>query len=479
MIVQAMKKNKLYNKWRNMSPAAKASLALVFAKFVQRGLSMISGPIFTRIMPQAEYGVVSTFTSWQSVLYIIATLNMGSGIFNNGMLEFKEDRESFMASIMVLANLCTLTMCLLLALGYKWIINFLELPLILIVVMILYFFTTPAYNYWLGWQRFEYKYKSTTIVIIVSSFVSTLVAILVVLATPEKDKAIAKLLVTEGVQIALGIIFSCYIQIRAKCKIDTRYWKYALKYQLPLIPHYLSMYVLSSLDRIMISKMTSTSDTAIYNVAYTVASIMLIFWNAIDASYAPWIYQKLEIGKKKDIQKRGNQILFLFAGATLLSALFAPEIIKVLAPQSYYRGVYVIPSVAAGVFFTAVFSLYMRVELYYKDTKFAMYATCAAAVINICLNYIFIPIIGFYAAGYTTLISYMALAFAHWLNLRRLHASDAYDNKMIALLSIGTVIIAIAIMLLYNHSVVRYIAIVSILAVAISKRRIVIGTFRK
>ena len=135
----------LMNKWRQLSPVKKASLSLIFAKFFQKGLSMISGPIFTRIMPQSEYGVISTFTSWQSVLYIVATLNMASGVFNNGMVDFKDDRDGFVGSIMSLANICTLTCFVIYLLFKRGIDDILGIPPILTYTMIAYFFVT------IGW----------------------------------------------------------------------------------------------------------------------------------------------------------------------------------------------------------------------------------------------------------------------------------------------------------------------------------------
>ena len=90
-----------------MSPAKKASLALIFATFFQKGLSMISTPIFTRLMVTDQFGEITTFNSYQSIIYIIATLNLSLGVFNNGMLEFREDRERFTSSILLLANICT------------------------------------------------------------------------------------------------------------------------------------------------------------------------------------------------------------------------------------------------------------------------------------------------------------------------------------------------------------------------------------
>ena len=295
----------LMNKWRQLSPVKKASLSLIFAKFFQKGLSMISGPIFTRIMPQSEYGVISTFTSWQSVLYIVATLNMASGVFNNGMVDFKDDRDGFVGSIMSLANICTLTCFVIYLLFKRGIDDILGIPPILTYTMIAYFFVTPAYNYWMGRKRFEYSYVSVTVITIVSSILSTMLAIVAVLAVADNSKAIAKVMATEIVSIGIGIFFTILTLIKARGKNKFRYWKYALTISIPLVPHYLSMYILSSSDRIMISKLINTSATAIYNVASTVASIMLIFWNAVDASYAPWIYQKMDEKKYSTIASRG------------------------------------------------------------------------------------------------------------------------------------------------------------------------------
>lgn len=470
---------KIKSKWTNMSPVAKASMALMFAKFFQKGLAMISGPIFTRIMSQSEYGIISTFLSWQSVLYIVATLNMDSGCFNNGMIDFKKERHSFTFSIMCLANLCTLICAGIYILFYNQLSPLIEMPDILMVVMFLYFMFLPAYNYWMGKQRFEYKYKATTIIMVVSSVLSTALAIVGVLLVDDNQKAVTKILIAESVSIAIGMFFFVYTIVKAKGKLKVSMWKYAISFNLPLIPHYLSMYVLSSSDRIMITKLVDSSATAIYNVAYTVATIMLIFWNSVDASYAPWIYQKMHDNDTKSIKNRGNQILSVFAILSLLCTLFAPEIIAILAPSSYSSGVYVVPSVAAGVFFTACYSLYMRIELYLKKTKIVMVATCATAVLNIILNYIFINMFGFIAAGYTTLVCYALLALFHYINLKRLGYGNIYDNKFIFIMSLVVLIASVAVTLVYSFTIVRYILILVIVALMIYKRKMIIGLLKR
>ncbi len=468
----------LMNKWRQLSPVKKASLSLIFAKFFQKGLSMISGPIFTRIMPQSEYGVISTFTSWQSVLYIVATLNMASGVFNNGMVDFKDDRDGFVGSIMSLANICTLTCFVIYLLFKRGIDDILGIPPILTYTMIAYFFVTPAYNYWMGRKRFEYSYVSVTVITIVSSILSTMLAIVAVLAVADNSKAIAKVMATEIVSIGIGIFFTILTLIKSRGKNKFRYWKYALTISIPLVPHYLSIYILSSSDRIMISKLINTSVTAIYNVASTVASIMLIFWNAVDASYAPWIYQKMDEKKYSTITSRGNQVLSVFAGMTILSTLFAPEIMRILAPANYYEGIYIIPAVAAATFFTACSSLYIRVELFLKKSGTVMLGSCMAALLNIVLNYLCIKRFGYMAAGYTTMICYLALAVFHGANLKRLNY-NVYNNRFVMIISIIVIICVAIVSLLYRFTAVRYLLILTLILFAAIKRDTIIGVMRK
>lgn len=455
---------KIIQKWKSLSPVAKTSLALVIAKFFQKGLAFITSPIFTRIMPSSEYGIISTFTSWQSVLYIIATLNMSSGVFNNGMVDYKDDRESFISSILGLANLCTLFFMIVYLVFQKRLNALLELPQILIWIMIAYFFVTPAYNYWMGKQRFEYKYKAVLFLSIASSLIPSVLAVVFVLIAPDSYKAIAKVSATEVSAILIGLVF--YFYTISKAKISTTYWKYALEINLPLIPHYLSMYVLSSSDRIMITKLVNTSATAIYSVAYTTASVVLVFWNSVDSAYAPWIYQRMSEKKYAAIQKRGEEVILLFALCAILITLFAPELIMVLGPSEYYSGMYAIPPVVAGVFFTAVFTLYMRIELYLKRSKTIMVATVLAAAVNILLNAVCIPTFGYVGAAYTTLICYVLLAVFHAINLNRLGYGHVYNNKHIFGISAIVCIFIVSLSLTYSHTVLRYM-LIAVMAVVL------------
>ena len=63
-------------KYKNMSLPVKAGFWFTICNFMQRGITMITTPIFTRVLSEEQYGLVSTFTSWQNVLILITTLSL-------------------------------------------------------------------------------------------------------------------------------------------------------------------------------------------------------------------------------------------------------------------------------------------------------------------------------------------------------------------------------------------------------------------
>ena len=69
--------------------------------------------------------------------------------------------------------------------------------------------------------------------------------------------------------------------------------KFALLFNLPLLPHYAAMYVLDAFDRIMIQAMVGFSAAALYSVACNLGNVLKIVTNSINNSIVPWMYEKL------------------------------------------------------------------------------------------------------------------------------------------------------------------------------------------
>ena len=65
--------DRMIERYHKMNVTAKASIWFVFCSLMQKGISTITVPIFTRLMSTEEYGVYSLYLSWFSILTIFTS----------------------------------------------------------------------------------------------------------------------------------------------------------------------------------------------------------------------------------------------------------------------------------------------------------------------------------------------------------------------------------------------------------------------
>ena len=348
---EKIKNNKLIGMWLGLSLPVRTSIAIMIASFFQSGMKLIFVPIFTRLLTTSEYGVVTVFDDVQTTLGTITMLSLSASCYSRGMQEFKNDRDRFTTSLLVLSNICTLTVGIFFVLFHKEMESLLKLSGILLLVMFANFIFMPAYNFWIARARFEYRYRGMLIVTMLINIFSPVFALLIILNF-DGDKSMAKILGSEIVLMFAYVILYIVTCSKSRWKIKWSYVKYGLKFNIPLVPHYASQQILSSCDRIMIQSMIDSASAGIYGLSYQVATVVRIVWTSINTVLVPWEYDKIEAGKVDDI-KRLTRTLIVCYGVVCMGIMFvAPEVIRIFAPSSYHEGIYVIAPVVAGTFFT-------------------------------------------------------------------------------------------------------------------------------
>jgi len=86
---------KLWAKYENMHAGARAAIWFAFSNVIQKGIALLTTPIFTRLLTTEQYGEYTLYQSWYQVISIIATLNLYYSVFNNGMTKYPKDRDGF------------------------------------------------------------------------------------------------------------------------------------------------------------------------------------------------------------------------------------------------------------------------------------------------------------------------------------------------------------------------------------------------
>lgn len=437
----------------------KASIWFLICSFMQKGISTITTPVFTRLLSAYEYGQYSVFNSWMSIITIFVTLNLSCGVYTQGLIKFEEERSIFSSSLQGLTVTLSAFWCLIYILfKEKWNQLF-SLTTVQMLSMLALIWLTAVFGFWAAEQRVVYKYRMLVALTIVVSLAKPIVGILFVLYAQDKVTArILGLVIVEFVGY-IGL-FICQVR-RGKRFFSFKYWKYAICFNIPLIPHYLSQTVLSNADRIMIKDMIGAEKAGIYSLAYSISLIMTLFNTSMMQTISPWIYKKIKDKNTNDIAPIAYVTMTLVAMVNILLIAFAPEIVKIFAPKSYYNAIYVIPPVAMSVFFMYCYDLFAKFAFYYEKTSFIMIASVGGAVMNIILNYIFINKYGYVAAGYTTLVCYILYAIGHYIFMNKVcnekcKSGCPYKLKYILLIAIVFIAISFSLLFSYSNKVVRY-----------------------
>lgn len=464
--------------YQGMSVQVKASMAFMAVNFMQKGISFLTTPIFTRLLSTEEYGKITVYSSWLEIIGIFAMFGLTANVYYNGILEFKKDKNNFTFSLLMLSNLISIFSMSIVWAVNRYVFSFMDISKILFGFMFVTFLTEPAFEFWQARQRFDYKYKLLCLFMILVMIGSPTFGLIGIFLFPNA-KVESRIIGAQLVTFVLSIGCYIYIMLHADGRPKLKYWKYAVSYNLPLIPFFLSNYILNGSDRLMISYYCGDDKAGIYGIGHTMAAVVNIVWSSINATLLPTIYQKCDEDRRNELSGIVVPIITGFAAVCIMIMLLSPEIIRFLAPSSYGEGMYVIPVVVGGTFIMSLYTVFSNNLLYEKQSKVVAGAGIASAVLNLILNMIFIPRFGYLAAGYTTLCAYILPVVWGSVALRKITGYFVYDIKKIGMIGLVIVLASLFISELYNYTAARLGVLLLLLIVLWVKKEWLFGSILK
>lgn len=223
--------------------------------------------------------------------------------------------------------------------------------------------------------------------------------------------AFAWVILAESVLILSGFVF---VFIRNKGKHFTLNFDYSLGKELlsdswPLILSSVAISVYMKIDQVMIGTMLGSRDLGIYSAAVSLSEIWYYFPLIVTASVFPSILYAKNMSRDlylSRLQMLYDAMVWISIMIALLVSFFSKNITDLLFGKEYIQSSGVLSVyVWAGIFvFTGVVSSkYWVAE---NLTGISLYVTCFGAILNIILNYLFIPYFGIIGSATATIISY-------------------------------------------------------------------------
>ncbi len=445
------------------SVAIRSGMWFTACNIITKSIGFFTTPIFTRLLTKSEFGDFNNFTTWTGIILLVTSLNLESSMIR-ARFDFKDDLDSYVVSMGCLSAVSTLFWFVLVLIFISPLEHFLMLNRNEILAMFLYLLFYPAIQLFQTRERFAYKYKNTVAITLLVIASTALLSVALVLLMDNKltGRIIGNVLPI----VVIGLIIN-FLMFHKSQRIRIQYWKYAIPFAIPFIPHLLSMYLLGSMDKVMIKQICGAEDLALYSLAYTMGTIITLFVNSMNSAFSPWLGEELSKRNYHKIKKVSVPYLAFFMFFSVLIVLITPEVLIFMGGEGYSEAKAVMPQVSAGCLMQFIYCMYVNVEQYEKKTVGMAIASVTAAFFNYLTNYIFIRKFGYVAASYTTFFSYLLLMVLHVYFVKRIGAGNVFDNKRILFLGAVGSMMLISTNFLFEYMIIRYLIIALLLFAAL------------
>lgn len=226
--------------------------------------------------------------------------------------------------------------------------------------------------------------------------------------------------------IVLFLVFPYYF--KNKLQFDLKILKQLLNYGWPIMIAGLAFVINENLDKWLLPSYEGDYVNGAYSACYKLAVFMTLFIQAFRMGAEPFFFNH---SKKDNAKETYALILKYFTIVGACGLLIVTVYINWLQPifikkESYLIALNIVPILLLA---NLCLGIYHNLSIWYKltdKTRYGMYISIVGATITIAFNIICIPIFGFMACAYATLLAYgimMVLSYS----IGKKHYKVPYD----------------------------------------------------
>lgn len=468
--------SKILRKYSNMADEMKAAMWYTISNIVQRIAPWLVIIILTRFLSTEQYGVYTVFMSWLEIVEIIVTMKIHASGYVAGLVQNDTNRNVYSSTMQILSFILISAWIVIYLVFHEPLNKFTGIDFSLFLLMLISLHGTVSIGLWSSQQRVNNKYKSVFAATLIYGVLGPVAGALTVFGKFENPIFVV-ILVRTIIQLVATSFFALGNLKGSFTKWDKKFAGAAISYNLPLIPYYLSMVLLNHSDRLMIQKICGYEEAGIYSVAYSVSMIILVVSNALNLSLQVWLFKSIKAEKQGDQTRLITIGTIVVAILALIELTLAPEAIFLLGGKVYMEAMWVMPPIVMSVLVMFIYQQYANLLFYFKRTRLIMLISVIAAGTNIGLNAWLIPVYGYLAAGYTTLISYLLILILYIILMRNtckknnINPKTYYNVWMQMGVLGGTMLFAMVIMFFYEQAIIRYIIAAILLVITFLNRK--------
>lgn len=385
-----------------------------FSSILARVLNFLFVPIYTRMLTQVQYGVVTEFMAYIAILQVVLVLGLETGCFRFANKEGEDPRKVYSGALLAVTGLNLAFLACMVAfsgsisaaLGYEG-----YRSLIIYVASILFCDSITAILF--AKLRQEHKAVKFAILKTVKILTETGANIVLFFVWPAKP---------DFTYPILAIFISCVLCLvlfipdimRLKLVWDGGVVKRMLAYSLPLMVAALPGVANDFLDRVLFRFFDTSSEAwraslGIYQAAVKLAVIMNLFIQMFRYAAEPFFFQRAKDKGSKELYAVVMEYFTAFCGLVFLGVIGYIDIISFLLGKDFRVGIGVVPVMLLSYM---LLGMLFNVSMWYKlsgKTKMAIWITLAGLIVTTVVNIVFMPRFSYWASAFGHLASYLVM----------------------------------------------------------------------
>ena len=420
---------------------------------IGRLLNSLLVPIYVRNFLPAEYGTVNEMYAYVSFLIIVLTYGMETALFNFSRLH--ENKQKVYSTILTSVIITSGIFIGGLILFSQPIANLIRYP------------DHPEYITWfaliLGLDaisaiafaklREQNKAKNFAAIRMLNIVLYAGFNIFFIIVCPKilhhpdsafysfvqkiysPEVGIGYIFISNLIASAVTLVVQLPSVLRTKLSFDFSLFKAMMPYAFPLLIAGLAGMTNETMDRILLKYLLPSNialaQVGIYGACYKISIIMTMFVQTFRYAAEPFFFSHAKEQNANQVYSQVMNYFVIVCMIIFLGTMMNISWIKYYLGakgNAYWDGLGVVPILLLANFCLGVF---FNLSIWYKladKTRFGAYLTIFGAVITLIGNIVFIPMYGYLASAWATLICYAAMMIVSYL-IGNKHYTVNYDLK--------------------------------------------------
>jgi len=384
---------------------SKNAMWLIAGKVIQMILSLIIGILTARYLGPSNYGLISYGMAYTTFFASLCGLGINSVIIKDFVDHPNQQGEAIGSALLM--KLLSSIVSVILIVTFVSFIDANE-PITIVVVTLCsigsIFHVFDTFNYWF---QYQYKSKITALITLTAYFVTSLYRFILLIL--DKDVRWFALATSVDYIVVAILLFLAYRKHGGqKLSFSFHKSKNLLRVSYNYILSTMMITIYGQTDKLMIKQFLGEKEVGYYATAVSICSMWTFVLQAIIDSIYPTILRLHSLDKKKFNDKNRQLYAIVFYLSIIVSiGIF---ILGDWGIEILYGAEYVSTGVPLKIitWYTAFSYLGVARNAWIVSEgkqRYLKYMYFSAAVINIILNYVFIPRIGVAGAALASLIT--------------------------------------------------------------------------